>query len=115
MTLKRSLYLSAAAMCIAGCLAATQAWSQTAVPVKNNEIGGVVTSPHGAEAGVWVIAETQDTPTRFARMVVSDDQGRYLVPDLPAGHLASVRGARLRARRLCQGRSMGDPGKALST
>jgi hypothetical protein len=85
MTSKRSLFLSAAATAIAGCFALTQAGAQT-VPVKKNEIGGVVTSPHGPEAGVWVIAETNDTPTRFARMVVTDDQGRYLVPDLPAGH-----------------------------
>src|SRR5574341_2491059 len=28
-------------------------------------------------------AETRDLPTRFARMVVTDDQGRYVVPDLP--------------------------------
>ena len=86
MNLKRSLFLTAAAICIAGCFALAQASAQTAVPVKKNEIGGVVTSPHGPEAGVWVIAETHDTPTRFARMVVTDDQGRYLVPDLPAGH-----------------------------
>jgi hypothetical protein len=49
----------------------------------NDDIGGVVTGPNGAEAGVWVIAETTDLPTRFARMVVTDDQGRYVVPDLP--------------------------------
>jgi len=45
----------------------------------------VVTSADGPEAGVWVIAETRDLPTRFARMVVTDDQGRYVVPDLPNG------------------------------
>src|SRR5882672_4432569 len=48
-----------------------------------NHLGGSVAGPHGPEAGVWVIAETRDLPTRFARMVVTDDQGRYLVPDLP--------------------------------
>jgi hypothetical protein len=30
-----------------------------------------------------VIAETNDLPTRFARMVVTDDGGRYVLPDLP--------------------------------
>ena len=53
----------------------------TAVSVDNDDIGGVVTSTKGPEAGVWVIAETTDLPTRFARMVVTDDQGRYVVPD----------------------------------
>ena len=74
MTLKRSLFLSAAAIGIAGCFTLTQAAAQSAVPVKKNEIGGVVSGPHGPEAGVWVIAETHDTPTRFARMVVTDDR-----------------------------------------
>ena len=49
-----------------------------------NDIAGRVTSTNGAEAGVWVIAETDDLDTRFARIVVTDDDGRYLVPDLPA-------------------------------
>jgi hypothetical protein len=56
-----------------------------AVRIDNDDIGGVVTSANGPEAGVWVIAETRDLPTRFARMVVTDDQGRYVVPDLPNG------------------------------
>jgi hypothetical protein len=53
------------------------------VRVDNDDIGGVVSSAKGPEAGVWVIAETTDLPTRFAKMVVTDDQGRYVVPDLP--------------------------------
>jgi hypothetical protein len=40
--------------------------------------------PAGAEAGVWVIAETTELPTHFARIVVTDDLGRYLIPDLPS-------------------------------
>ena len=47
------------------------------------DIEGVVTSTSGPEAGVWVIAETDDLETRFARIVVTDDQGRYVLPDLP--------------------------------
>ena len=39
--------------------------------------------PNGPEAGVWVIAETRDLPVRFIKIVVTDDQGRYVVPDLP--------------------------------
>ena len=53
------------------------------VPIDDNDIGGVVTGPRGPEAGVWVIAETTETQTRFVRIVVTDDRGRYLVPDLP--------------------------------
>jgi hypothetical protein len=53
------------------------------VAIDADDIGGVVTSGKGPEAGVWVIAETADLPTKFARIVVTDDRGRYLVPDLP--------------------------------
>ena len=54
-----------------------------AVAIDADDIGGVVTGPKGPEAGVWVIAETSDLPTKFARIVVTDDNGRYVVPDLP--------------------------------
>jgi hypothetical protein len=53
------------------------------VAVDNDNIGGVVTGAKGPEAGVWVIAETRDLPTRLIKIVVTDDQGRYLVPGLP--------------------------------
>ena len=53
----------------------------------------MVASAQGPEAGVWVIAETRDLPTPFARIVVTDDEGRYVVPDLPeAGYEVFVRG-----------------------
>jgi hypothetical protein len=59
----------------------------------STDIAGVVKGPKGPEAGVWVIAETSDLPTRFARIVVTDEQGRYLVPDLPkANYSIWVRG-----------------------
>src|SRR5215469_15351757 len=48
-----------------------------------DSIRGVVTGPNGPEAGVWVIAETTDLPTRYGKIVVTDDQGRYLIPQLP--------------------------------
>lgn len=58
-----------------------------------DDIRGVVSGENGPEAGVWVIAETHDLPTRFARIVVTDDQGRYLIPDLPeASYSVWVRG-----------------------
>ncbi len=63
------------------------------VNIDNDDIGGVVSSAKGPEAGVWVIAETSDLPTRFARMVVTDDRGRYVLPDLPkASYSVWVRG-----------------------
>lgn len=77
-------------------LAASAAYSRPnpqPLKISANDIGGVVTSAHGPEAGVWVIAETHDLPTRFARIVATDDQGRYLVPDLPqANYSIWVRG-----------------------
>jgi len=64
-----------------------------AIPVDNNDLGGTVTGPKGPEAGVWVIAETNDLPTKFAKIVVTDDQGRYLIPDMPkANYNVWVRG-----------------------
>ena len=51
--------------------------------IDNDDIGGVVTSVKGPEAGVWVIAETTDLPTKFAKIVVTDERGRYVIPDLP--------------------------------
>src|SRR5262245_29257706 len=51
--------------------------------VDGDDIGGVVTGASGPEAGVWVIAESTETPTRLIKTVVTDDQGRFVVPDLP--------------------------------
>src|SRR5215472_16704003 len=53
------------------------------VKIKASDIGGVITSTKGPEAGVWVIAETTDLPTRYIKEVVTDDRGRYLIPELP--------------------------------
>src|SRR5881227_2570959 len=63
------------------------------VVIDANDIGGVVTSRFGPEAGVWVIAETRDLGTRFAKIVVTDERGRYVIPDLPkANYRVWVRG-----------------------
>src|SRR5262245_38477954 len=58
--------------------------SAPAMAIGPSDLGGVVASQKGPEAGVWVIAETTDLPTKFAKVVVTDDQGRYLIPELPA-------------------------------
>src|SRR5436189_5511087 len=54
-----------------------------AIRIDSDDIGGMVTGPKGPEAGVWVIAETTGLPTKFVKIVVTDDRGRYVVPDLP--------------------------------
>ena len=45
-------------------------------------ISGVVESSHGPEAGVWVIAETDELETKFVKIVVTDDRGRFVLPEL---------------------------------
>ncbi len=89
---KRGLFSRTAALAFALLVAASltvlragQAPAGT-VAIDADDIGGVVTGAKGPEAGVWVIAETRDTPTRLIKSVVTDDQGRYLVPDLPKGN-----------------------------
>ena len=63
------------------------------IALDSDDIGGVVTSEQGPEAGVWVIAETQDLPTPFAQVVVTNAEGHYVLPDLPeASYELFVRG-----------------------
>ena len=79
------------AVLLAGLTSPTGA--QQAVAIDADDIGGVVTGPNGPEAGVWVIAETKDLPVRYIKIVVTDDNGRYVVPDLPkANYSVWVRG-----------------------
>jgi len=47
-------------------------------------ITGQVSSAAGPEAGVWVVAETGEFDTFFARIVATDDEGRFAIPDLPS-------------------------------
>jgi hypothetical protein len=54
-----------------------------AISMGSDAISGVVTSTNAPEAGVWVIAETADLPTKFVKIVVTDDKGRYVLPQLP--------------------------------
>ena len=84
---------------VAGLLTATfvnlqaQPTSAPEVEVDPDDIGGVVEGPNGPEAGVWVLAETDSLPTTFRKVVVTDDRGRFVVPDLPrASYRLWVRG-----------------------
>ena len=95
MLARRTLHALAGSLCLAAITAAAPVLAQApaAVAIDGDDIGGVVRSAKGPEAGVWVIAETTDLPTKFAKSVVTDDQGRYVIPDLPsANYQVWVRG-----------------------
>ncbi|MBI4887409.1 MAG: carboxypeptidase regulatory-like domain-containing protein [Acidobacteria bacterium] len=90
---RAALLASAAVLAVSFTWVHAQQRSGATVALDADDIGGVVTSAKGPEAGVWVIAETTDLPTKFAKMVVTDDTGRYVLPDLPrASYEVFVRG-----------------------
>ncbi|MGA7795388.1 MAG: carboxypeptidase-like regulatory domain-containing protein [Candidatus Acidiferrales bacterium] len=95
---KRMSYLVILAIALAAVLgiartAHTARKPAAEVKIVSDDIGGVVTSSKGPEAGVWVIAETKDLPTGYRKIVVTDDQGRYVIPELPkANYDVWVRG-----------------------
>jgi hypothetical protein len=64
---------------LASCLAYAAAPS-----IVTDDISGLVMGEKGPEAGVWVIAESNAFKTRYAKIVVTDEQGRFVIPDLPA-------------------------------
>jgi hypothetical protein len=76
--------IRSASLALVALLALTACRTPAGVLVDEDDIGGIVTGPAGAEAGVWVIAETNDLATRYSKTVVTDDDGRYLIPDLPS-------------------------------
>src|SRR5438552_428827 len=94
----RRWYLGLIASAVVVLLASGQARlsaqsADPAIRIGGRDLGGVVTSANGPEGGVWVIAETTDLPTKFAKIVVTDDRGRYVLPDLPkATYRVWVRG-----------------------
>src|SRR3970282_1975306 len=94
MKISRFLVAGVAVLALAqvGCQT-QQAGVQPAPVTEGDDIVGVVTGSKGPEAGVWVIAETDDLPTRFYRIVVTDEQGASAIPHLPrANYLVGVRG-----------------------
>src|SRR5580765_2000236 len=91
--------------------AAQQPPAAASVAIDADDIGGVVTGSGGPEAGVWVIAETHDLPVRYIKIVVTDDQGRYVVPDLPRARYAVwVRGYGL----VDSAKTTSEPGKLVN-
>src|SRR6266567_3960860 len=96
---KNSSFWTLAAPCFAALLAAAsgpvsaQQKTDPAIHIGDSDLGGMVTGATGPEPGVWVVAETTDLPTKFAKIVITDDRGRYLMPDLPkANYSVWVRG-----------------------
>src|SRR5438128_5881562 len=97
--------IAAAAFLFAAPLAHAQ------VNVGATDLGGTVTGASGPEAGVWVIAETTDLPTKFSKTVVTDDQGRYLIPELPkANYVVWARGYGL----VDSAKTISEPGKTVN-
>src|SRR4051812_23738025 len=94
MMVRRAVLAPIVAAFLSWAAVVTHGQSRSSGPaIDPDDIGGVVTSSKGPEAGVWVIAETNDLPTRFIKIVVTDDMGRYVVPDLPrASYRVWVRG-----------------------
>src|SRR5258706_203738 len=82
MMTKRGTSIGMLSVSFVALLAAMPAAAQQ-VRIDADDIGGVVTGAKGPEAGVWVIAETRDLPTKYVKIVATDDQGRYVLPDLP--------------------------------
>ncbi len=99
-------------VCLTLFVSGSRAWQAgDQVALDADDIGGVVTGSNGPEAGVWVIAETADLPTRFVRIVVTDERGRYVLPDLPkATYQVWVRGYGL----VDSPKMTAAPGKALN-
>ena len=97
MKMTRGFYWGAAvgiAALLAACAAQLpEPGADPAISIGESDLGGVVTSTKGAEGGVWVIAETTDLPTKYTKIVVTDDRGRYVLPELPkANYSVWVRG-----------------------
>ncbi len=80
-----------------------------AVSIDNDDIGGVVTGARGPEAGVWVIAETRDLPTKMVKVVVTDDQGATCSPTCPRRTTTSGCAATASSIRRSRSRRPGRP------
>ena len=83
----------AAALVVAGGAVAPVSSAPRPEGMADGYITGRVASAAGPEAGVWVIAETDELKTPFIKIVVTDDRGRFTLPELPtATYRVWVRG-----------------------
>src|SRR5207244_13140459 len=93
MNVKGVLLSAAAVIALLMASCQTQQGIAPSPVTEGDDIVGVVSGSKGPEAGVWVVAETKDLPTKYTKIVVTDDQGRYAIPDLPkASYEVWVRG-----------------------
>src|SRR5436853_3993125 len=79
MRVTRALHASLVAIGITSLLShglRAQQAADMVVRVGDNDLGGTITSTNGPEAGVWVIAETTELPTKLAKIAVTDDRGQ---------------------------------------
>src|SRR5690606_16356619 len=72
----RFLKFLAAAVTACGLSFSGAVAQENGVLPQEGRIAGVVVGDSGPEAGVWVIAETNDLPTKYAKIAVTDDEGR---------------------------------------
>ncbi len=79
---RASALLAVAAFAVAG-LSHAQAPTPAKRAYPEGFISGRVVNGAAPEAGVWVIAETKETNTPFIKIVVTDDQGSFTLPQLP--------------------------------
>ena len=78
------------------------------VEISANDIGGLVISDSGAEAGVWVIAETRDLPTKYAKVVVTVDRhGNTSAASIPLALAVAVADGRIKQGDLVLLEAMG--------
>jgi len=85
--MRMAVGLSVATLGAVGLLVSLTAYPRAQQPLTPRRaqgfIGGLVESGQGREAGVWVIAETTELPTKFVKIVVTNDEGRFMLPELP--------------------------------
>ena len=108
--LNRRLGVATGAIALASGLVWIDSGVTAQVSIDDDDIGGIVRGADGPEAGVWVIAETDDFDTRFRKIVVTHDSGAYVLPDLPdASYQIWTRGYGLKDSKPV----LGTPGSSL--
>ena len=91
--MKRSLAIGITILAAIATISCGSSGENAANPNPTGYITGTVQGENGPEAGVWVIAETNELPTGLIKIVVTDDDGRFALPELPdANYQVWVRG-----------------------